>query len=129
MRNPDKAAAFERFRAAVLALPGPDFQDVEEAIKRETEADAAMDALFRACGMRPPKTTFRLTGIEIPEFPTRLAEMLIERRLNQSQFARLVGVSHVAVSHWLRGVREPGARELIAIARVLGVAAESLFPA
>jgi len=45
-----------------------------------------------------------------------LSRLMWERRMRQSQAARLIGVSQQTVSKWMRGVTAPGYRGLVLIA-------------
>lgn len=61
-------------------------------------------------------------------FRQRLADRIAERGLTQVALARAVGVSHVTINNYLRGVRSlPRAEELLAMARVLEVTMEWLL--
>ena len=63
-------------------------------------------------------------------FRQRLAQCIAERGLTQVALARAVGVSHVTINNYLRGVRSlPRAEELLAMARVLEVTMEWLLGA
>ena len=63
-------------------------------------------------------------------FRQRLADRIAERGLTQVALARAVGVSHVTINNYLRGIRSlPRAEELLALARVLEVTMEWLLGA
>jgi transcriptional regulator with XRE-family HTH domain len=45
---------------------------------------------------------------------------------SQQELADLLGVAKMTVSHWETGRNEPSARQLLALARVFALAAESI---
>jgi DNA-binding XRE family transcriptional regulator len=52
-------------------------------------------------------------------FAESLKKLRQLRRLSIRELARLAGVSHLAVSRWERGLREPAVSQLAALARAL----------
>ena len=58
--------------------------------------------------------------------PARLRAVRESRDLRRETVAEAVGISHAAVVAYERGVSDPSARVLVALARFFGVAVEEL---
>ena len=56
-----------------------------------------------------------------------LNEILIIKKLNQTQFAKLLGVKQSQVSEWLNGKSKPGYDNLKAICVSTGVSGDQLL--
>lgn len=58
----------------------------------------------------------------------KLAELIKQKRgsMSKSAFARLLGVTHTAVTGWENCLSEPDHHNLLAIARVLGMSLDNL---
>lgn len=48
------------------------------------------------------------------------------RRLTQTQFAKKIGTSHVAISYWERGINIPNVGDCWKMANVLGITIDEL---
>ena len=60
------------------------------------------------------------------KFPKRLRELREERQLSQHQLAKLLGISHNAISLWERNLRTPNFNDVIAIAQFFKVTTDYL---
>lgn len=60
-------------------------------------------------------------------FPERLQELLHENKISQRQLAREIGVTSAAVSAWCRGLKQPTADNIAAVAQFFGVTADYLL--
>lgn len=60
-------------------------------------------------------------------FSEILQEIMIEKSLNQSEIAEIIGVKQSQVSEWLKGKSKPGYDNLRAICENLDVSAERLL--
>ena len=60
-------------------------------------------------------------------FSEILQEIMIEKSLNQSALAEIIGVKQSQVSEWLKGKSKPGYDNLRAICENLDVSAERLL--
>jgi len=54
-------------------------------------------------------------------FPVKLAGLMAQRHTNQSDLAKIIGMSKTAVSQWLAGNREPDLRALLKLSRYFRV--------
>ena len=61
------------------------------------------------------------------EFSEILKEIMIEQNLNQSQFAKLVGVKQSQVSEWLKGKSKPGFDSMRAICKALKISGDQVL--
>ena len=61
------------------------------------------------------------------EFIDILKDLIQDFKLNQSSFAKKIGVKQSQVSEWLNGKSKPGYDNLKAICVALGVSADRLF--
>jgi len=71
----------------------------------------------------------RNTVMEQETFGKWLADALQERRLNQSEFARRIGVSYGTVNRWIREGRIPQPATYEPMARELGVSVDEVMTA
>ncbi|MGN1201536.1 MAG: helix-turn-helix transcriptional regulator [Candidatus Caccovivens sp.] len=55
------------------------------------------------------------------KFSERLKELRTEEGLSQAQLAKMVGVSHVAITYWETNKRVPNLDAVIALAKYFGV--------
>ena len=62
-----------------------------------------------------------MTFIEI------LKDLMIERNLNQSEFAKLIGVKQSQVSEWLKGKSKPGYDNLVNICKSLDISGDVIL--
>lgn len=62
------------------------------------------------------------------EFAQRLYQLMLEKKLNQSNLGRRAGIQRNAISTYMRGRSLPTHRNLIKLARVLGMKPEELLP-
>lgn len=60
--------------------------------------------------------------------PTKLREYRLRATLTQAELAAQVGVLSQQVYIWERGTKTPSSKNLIAVARALGISASDLFP-
>ncbi len=60
-------------------------------------------------------------------FAVRLRQCLIERKLSQSAFARILGISQDSINSYCTGRREPDFDILISIAKTLNVTTDYLL--
>ena len=60
-------------------------------------------------------------------FPDRLQELLRENKTSQRQLALKIGVTSATVSAWCRGLKQPTADNIAAVARIFGVSADYLL--
>ena len=65
----------------------------------------------------------------MPGFGRWLKDQMTRLEMNQSELASCVGVSHVAVSHWVSGVSGPSPASMAKLARVLEVPVSELYVA
>lgn len=69
-----------------------------------------------------------LTNDEVKEnLAANLKRILSERKISQAKFARAIGVSPMAVSHYMSGRNATGAAAVSRMAVFLGVSIESLI--
>ena len=61
------------------------------------------------------------------EFIDILKDIMIDKNLNQSQLAKLIGVKQSQVSEWLSGKSKPGYDSLKAICIALDISADILL--
>ena len=61
------------------------------------------------------------------EFIDILKDIMIENNLNQTEFAKLIGVKQSQVSEWLKGKSKPGYDNLKAICLALDVSADFIL--
>ena len=61
------------------------------------------------------------------DFIDILRDIIIDFNLNQSQFAKMIGVRQGQVSEWLKGKSKPGYDNLKAICLALGISANRLL--
>ncbi len=61
------------------------------------------------------------------EFIDRLKDLMIEKKLNQTEFASLIGVKQSQVSEWLKGKSKPGYENIKAICQALKISADYLL--
>ncbi len=61
------------------------------------------------------------------DFIEILTDLLIDFNLNQSQFAKKIGVKPNQVSEWLSGKAKPGYDNLKAICKALDISADRLL--
>lgn len=59
----------------------------------------------------------------------RIRELREALGMSQSELARTMGVSHVTVSHWETGVKQPLARRIPALAQALHCDINDLYAA
>ncbi len=60
------------------------------------------------------------------EFSGRLRELRQEKGLTQSQVAKIVNMSKMAISHWESGHSEPSISQLIDLSEFFGVTVDYL---
>lgn len=60
-------------------------------------------------------------------FAERLKELRTENDLSQASLAKAIGVSQKAIDYWERGVNEPKATYIIALAKYFGVSCDYLL--
>lgn len=60
-------------------------------------------------------------------FAERLKELRTENDLSQASLAKAIGVSQKAIDYWERGVNEPKATYIIALAKYFGVSYDYLL--
>ena len=60
-------------------------------------------------------------------FAERLKELRTENDLSQASLAKAIGVSQKAIDYWERGVNEPKATYIIALANYFGVSCDYLL--
>lgn len=60
-------------------------------------------------------------------FAERLKELRMENSLSQATLAKAIGVSQKAIDYWERGVNEPKATYIIALAKYFGVSCDYLL--
>ncbi len=60
------------------------------------------------------------TKLARPEWAARIERFRNKLELSQTEFARKLGVSAMAVSRWERGVNEPPAKSYIALGKLCG---------
>ena len=60
------------------------------------------------------------------EFKTRLRELRLEKGVTQSEIAKLLNMSKMAVSHWEQGDSEPSIEQLKVLARFFDVTVDYL---
>lgn len=56
-----------------------------------------------------------------------IKELRTERGLSQAALAREIGVSQKAVDYWERGINEPKASYIVALAEFFGVSSDELL--
>ena len=56
-----------------------------------------------------------------------LNDIMIDKNLNQTQFAKLIGVKQSQVSEWLNGKNKPGYDNLKTICLALNISADYLL--
>ena len=56
-----------------------------------------------------------------------LKDIMIDKNLNQTQFAKLIGVKQSQVSEWLKGKSKPGYDNLKAICLAMNISADYLL--
>lgn len=56
-----------------------------------------------------------------------IKELRTERGLSQAALAREIGVSQKAVDYWERGINEPKASYILALAEFFGVSSDELL--
>ena len=56
-----------------------------------------------------------------------IKELRTERGLSQSALAREIGVSQKAIDYWERGINEPKASYIVALAEFFGVSSDELL--
>lgn len=60
-------------------------------------------------------------------FGEMLKSLLAEKELSVNQFARIIKVSPSAVSAWCRGIKQPTADNILAVASYFGVSTDFLL--
>ena len=60
-------------------------------------------------------------------FPECLQELLHENKISQRKLAGEIGVTSSAVSAWCRGLKQPTADNIAAVAQFFGVTADYLL--
>lgn len=60
-------------------------------------------------------------------FAERLKELRTENDLSQASLAKAIGVSQKTIDYWERGVNEPKATYIIALAKYFGVSCDYLL--
>lgn len=60
-------------------------------------------------------------------FAERLKELRTENDLSQASLTKAIGVSQKAIDYWERGVNEPKATYIIALAKYFGVSCDYLL--
>jgi DNA-binding transcriptional regulator YiaG len=60
------------------------------------------------------------TKLARPEWATRTEKLRERLKLTQTEFARLLNVSAMAISRWERGINEPPAEAYIRIGKLAG---------
>ena len=61
------------------------------------------------------------------KFKERLKELRLEKSLSQSQLAKQIGVTQKAIDFWEKGINEPKASYLFALAQFFGVPSDYLL--
>lgn len=61
------------------------------------------------------------------KFAERLKELRIERKLSQSQLAKVTGLSHTAIVYWENEQRVPNANAIIILAKFFEVTTDYLL--
>lgn len=61
------------------------------------------------------------------KFGLRLQELMKEKGYKLQDIAKAVNVSQMAVSYWIRGLRQPTADNILALSKFLGVSADYLL--
>lgn len=56
-----------------------------------------------------------------------IKELRTERGLSQAALAREIGVSQKAIDYWERGINEPKASYIVALAEFFGVSSDELL--
>ena len=60
------------------------------------------------------------------EFKTRLKELRIEKEVSQSDVAKIVNMTKMAISHWEKGNSEPSIEQLKILAQYFDVSVDYL---
>ncbi|MBR6736802.1 MAG: helix-turn-helix transcriptional regulator [Clostridia bacterium] len=61
------------------------------------------------------------------EFKTRLKELRIEKDVSQSDVAKIVNMTKMAISHWEKGNSEPSIEQLKILAQYFDVSVDYLI--
>ncbi len=58
---------------------------------------------------------------------SNIKELRLERELTQAELAKEIGVSQKAIDYWERGVNEPKASYVLALANFFGVSCDEII--
>ncbi|HJB93317.1 MAG TPA: helix-turn-helix domain-containing protein [Candidatus Borkfalkia stercoripullorum] len=61
------------------------------------------------------------------KLPERLNELLRDRNISQRKLAKAIEVTSATVSAWCRGIKQPTADNIVALAKYFGVSTDYLL--
>lgn len=59
-----------------------------------------------------------------PQLAKRILDAMADLHMNQTQLAQALGISEARISDWKKGKSEPTGKQLVALAKILGVSVD-----